>query len=393
MRPIAHVLLIAPLLLAASAPLPAPAEPLDAALRQARAEQASAEAEAQRLERIANAARGDAARLQAREAAAAQALQAAEARISSADARLGLISALVAAQRAKLEREQRPAASLLAGLAMMARRPPLFALTDGGGTDELVKVRILLDSTLPVIRRRTSALSGEVAQSERLQRTMLAARQELAASRSGLAQKRQEFAALEAQALKAATAAGGQALGAGDVALAQGEDVEQLQSSEAGTRAAWALAGQLAQVDPAPPRPLPPEGAGIRPPFAYQLPANAPVTEGLGSVNASGIRSRGVTLATARGAAVSVPASGVVRFSGPFRSHDGVVIIDHGGGWMSLIVNLVSPVKAGDRVRVGELLGRAIGPLTVELSQNGRRASPALIAGSSQALSNGAKGG
>ena len=167
-----------------------------------------------------------------------------------ADARLALVSALIAAQRVKLEREQRPAASLLAGLAMMARRPPLFALTDGGGTDELVKVRILLDSTLPVIRSRTSALSGEVAQSERLQRTMLAARQELAASRSGLAQKRQEFAALEAQALKEATAAGGQALGAGDVALAQGEDVEQLQSSEAGTRAAWALAGQLAQVDP-----------------------------------------------------------------------------------------------------------------------------------------------
>ena len=43
--------------------------------------------------------------------------------------------------------------SLLAGLAVMARRPPLLALADRGSTDELVKVRILLDSTLPVIRR------------------------------------------------------------------------------------------------------------------------------------------------------------------------------------------------------------------------------------------------
>ena len=95
MRQIAHALLIAPLLLAASAPLPPPAEPLDSALRQARAEQASAEAEAQRLQRIADSARGEAAQLQAREAAAAQALQAAEARITAADARLALISEMV----------------------------------------------------------------------------------------------------------------------------------------------------------------------------------------------------------------------------------------------------------------------------------------------------------
>jgi septal ring factor EnvC (AmiA/AmiB activator) len=393
MRRRAPLLLIAPLLLAASAPLPPPAEPLDAELQRARTEQASAEAEANRLDRIADSARGEAAKLQAREAAAAEALQAAEARITTADTQLRLISAAVETRRARLQSEQRPVASLLAGLAMMARRPPLFALTEQGGTDELVKVRILLDATLPVIRRRTSALSAQLAEGERLQHSALAARRELADSRATLAQKRQAFAALESQALKAATAAGGQALGAGDVALAQGEDVERLRGAEAGSRAAWALASQLAAADPAPARPLPPEGRGPPPPFAYELPAAAPVTDGLGSVNASGIRSRGLTFGTGRGAAVTVPASGVIRFSGPFRNHDGVVIIDHGGGWMSLIVNVASPHKAGDRVRIGEPLGRALGPLAVELSQNGRRTSPALIAGSSEGLSNGAKGG
>jgi murein DD-endopeptidase MepM/ murein hydrolase activator NlpD len=91
--------------------------------------------------------------------------------------------------------------------------------------------------------------------------------------------------------------------------------------------------------------------------------------------------------------AVVVPASGVIRFSGPYRSHDGVVIIDHGHGWLSLIVNVATPLKAGARVRIGDPLGRALGPIGVELSQNGRRISPALIAGSSQTLSNAAKGG
>ena len=31
-----------------------------------------------------------------------------------------------------------------------------------------------------------------------------------------------------------------------------------------------------------------------------------------------------------------------MSFSGPFRDYDGVLIIDHGGGWMSLIVNVAS---------------------------------------------------
>jgi hypothetical protein len=82
-----------------------------------------------------------------------------------------------------------------------------------------------------------------------------------------------------------------------------------------------------------------------------------------------------------------------VRFSGPFRGYDGILILDHGGGWMSLIVNVSSPLKAGNKVRLGQALGPALGPVEVELSHNGRGFSPALIAGSSQTLSKAAKGG
>jgi septal ring factor EnvC (AmiA/AmiB activator) len=110
-------------------------------------------------------------------------------------------------------------------------------------------------------------------------------------------------------------------------------------------------------------------------------------------VNASGVRSRGLTLATGRGTPVIAPAGGVVRFSGPFRDYDGVVIIDHGGGWLTLLLNVASQAKTGTRIRAGQPIGRALGPVGVELSQNGRRVSPAIIAGSSGSLSNNAKGG
>jgi murein hydrolase activator len=390
MRPAALALLMMPLL-AASAPAPPQGQPLEQALNQARAEQGAAEAETARLQAIAAQARDQAARLSAEQAAAAQAIEASEARITAADAQLRLASAYVAAHRQRLAEEQRPVSSLLAGLAVMARRPPLLALVDG--SDDLVTVSVLLDSTLPVIRNRTRALSAQLAGGQRLEAAALSARAELLRSREELASKRQQFAQLEQHAMEQSLSAGGQALGTGDVAIAAGEQLEQLRNEASNQRSARALAQLLAFEDPSPARPLAPSGFPPQPPFAYALPVSAPVIEGLGAVDESGVRARGNTFATARGTLVSAPANGVVRFSGPFRDYDGVLILDHGGGWISLIVNVSSPLKPGDTVRIGEGIGRALGPIEVQLSQNGRRFSPALIAGSSQSLSKGPKRG
>jgi septal ring factor EnvC (AmiA/AmiB activator) len=392
MARIAIVLLLCPLLAASALAQPA-GQPLDAALKQAEIEQSAAEAQTVRLEKAASQARGEAVRLHAEQAAAAQAIEAAEARIGAANVRLRLASAYIAAHRQRLAAEQRPVSSLLAGLATMARRPPLLVLADRGGTDELVEVRLLLDATIPVIRSRTHQLSAQLAEGQRLRQAALDARTELARSRSDLIARRQRFAALEQKAMQQALASGGQALSTGDLAIAAGEDIERLRGEQSSGQSIRALAARLAAGDPAPASPFAPEGTAPRPPFAYQLPAAAPVTEGLSEVSDSGVRSRGVTLGTARGTPLTAPANGVVKFAGPFRDYDGVLIIDHGGGWLSLIVNVGSPLRAGDRVRLGDEIGRALGPLQVELSQNGRRISPALIAGSSASLSKGIKGG
>src|SRR6476646_226185 len=159
MRRLALALLLCPLV-TASAVAQEGGMPLDAALKSALAEQSSADAETARLEKTAAKARTEADRLHAQQVAAAQAIDAAEARIGAAHARLQLASAVVASPRHPLASEQQTGFS---GLATMARRPPLLVLADHGGTDELVKVRLLLDATLPVIRRRTGHLSAELA--------------------------------------------------------------------------------------------------------------------------------------------------------------------------------------------------------------------------------------
>jgi septal ring factor EnvC (AmiA/AmiB activator) len=390
---IATVILALPLLAAASAPVQPQAAPLDSQLQQARSEQAAAEREAARLEQAAARARNDLDRLRAEQAASSQAIEAAEARITAADMQLRIASAYVAAHRAQLAEQQRPVSSLLAGLAVMARRPPLLAIADQGSADELVKVRILLDSTLPVIRASTAKLSSDLSEGKKLEQAAVDARAELVRSRQNLVARRQQFASLEQRAAALAARSGSAALSAGDVAISTSENVESLQGAQGSNRAATAMASELAAADAAPPRPAPPEGAAPRPPFPYELPAAAAVTEGLATVDESGVRARGIKLSTYRGAPVNAPAAGTVRFSGPFRDYDGVLIIDHGGGWMSLIVNVGSTLRPGDRVALGQPVGRALGPLQVELSQNGRRISPALIAGSSQTLSKAAKGG
>jgi len=382
-----------PILAAASAPVQPLGPTVDQQLQQAKAEQAAAEAAAAMLQKRATQARSDLERLRVEQAASAQAIEAAEARITAADMRMRLASAYVAAHRQQLAREQQPVSFLLAGLAVMARRPPLLAIADHGSADELVRVRILLDATLPVIRERTAKLSGQLSDGKRLEQAAAAARAELIGSRQNLLDRRQQFAALEQKAVQLAAKSGSQALSAGDVALVAGEHVESLLDSAASHRAATTMALELASEDAAPARPAPSEGPVPLPPFAYDLPAAGQVTEGLGNVNESGVQSQGITLATPRGVQVSAPASGTIRFSGPFRDYDGVLIIDHGGGWMSLIVNVGSTLRPGDRIVMGQILGRALGPLQVELSQNGRRISPALIAGSSQSLSKGPKGG
>src|SRR5437764_1546772 len=235
MRRFALALLLCPTL-SASAIAQGGGDPLDAALKAALAEQANADAETARLDQAAAKAQTEASRLQAQQAAAAQAIEAAEARIGAANARLQLTSAFVAAHRQQLATQQQPVSSLLAGLATMARRPPLLVLADRGGTDELVKVRLLLRATLPVIRNRTTRLSAELAQGQRLQQAALAARAELARSRDNLALRRRSYAALEQKAVSQALASQGEALGTSDVAMAAGGQVERLGGRQANSQ-------------------------------------------------------------------------------------------------------------------------------------------------------------
>ena len=389
MRRFARLVLAVPLLAAFASigPAQSTGEPLETSARRALQEARAAEAQYQKLQKVADEARDELQRLRAQQAASAEAIAAAEARISSADVNARLIGAEFAERRARLLREQAPASALLGGLAIMAERPPLLTVLDQGSTREFVRVRLLLDSTLPAIRARTAALRADLDRGRQLQTAANEARTELVESRDLLTKRRRDFTMLEAKAMKLANERGSEALGVGDVALARGEDAARLSGEAQRQSSAREIASELARLPAPPARPGATGPAASPLPFAYELPSLAPVIEGLGAVATNGVRSRGLTLSSVRGSSVTAPASGTIRFSGPFRSYDAVVIIEHKGGWMSLMLNVASPLKPGEKVEIGQPLGRALGRIGVELSRNGRHVSPALIAGSSQSLS------
>lgn len=377
------------LLAAASAPVVPAGESADAALTRARGEAAAAAKRLTALEAAAAKAGDEAAKLRAEQAAAAAAIEEAEARISESDASLRLAQAEVELAERRLASRRAPLSALLAGLATMGRQPPLLTLADGGSVDEMVRVKALLDTTMPVIEQRSAALKGELAERRRLASAADAARADLARRHDNLSLRQQRFAALENKAAKRASRLAGEAFGAGDRVLASGEALEAAGSTAAARRSALSTAAALAKLDFAPPRPMRGDSALPATDFAYSLPVSAPLIDGVGSVNRAGIASRGVRFGTVRGASVIAPADGKIAFAAPFRGQDGVVIIDHGKGWTSLLLGVASERAKGTEVRRGEFLGRALGQIGVELRRDGVPISPAFIAASSVPLSNG----
>jgi septal ring factor EnvC (AmiA/AmiB activator) len=386
MRRLILLVIVLPLLGAAD-PMAGPGEP---SLVQAQAEVARAAAKEARLTVAASSAGSEAERLAGERRAAAAAITVAEARIGAAEIIYRSAQADMAARQARLAQQQAPVAGLLAGLVTMGHRPPLLALADGS-TEEFVRVRALLDATMPAIRARTAALSADLTAGQRAAASAAQARDRLAQERTGLETGRTQFAALEQRALARQASLAGQALGAGDETLAGGETLSALGNEASRRRSAMNSATELARLDPIPGRPG--SIAASPPPLAYQLPLDAPVAAGLGTIDSNGIRSRGVEYRNGRGAALVVPADGTIVFAGPYRRSDGVIIIDHGGGWTSLIVNAATSLVKGATVRRGDPLGRALGPVEIDLTYHGTAISPAFIAASSAMLSNPAKGG
>ena len=348
------------------------------------ASQAAAERSA-RLERAAANEKDQALQARAQEAAVAAHIQQIEADIAAGQARIAIINRLLAAQRTRLAVRQGPVTRLIAALQSLARRPAMISVVQPGSVDDLVHVRAVLSNTLPVIRARTADVRADLARTRQLQASATTATKALADSRTQLEEQRLSLTRLEAEHRMRSRALGRDALFESDRAIALGEHardivdlMDQLGNQAATREELESLPGPL----PRPPRPgevaSPVDTISwshSAPP--YRLPVVGRVVTGLGELSDAGVRSRGLTIASAKEAQVVAPAAGRIAFAGPFRGYGTIVIIDHGGGWTSLISGLGGvSARVGERVAQGAPIG-ATGSgddprITIELRRRDR---------------------
>ncbi|MEP6868263.1 MAG: peptidoglycan DD-metalloendopeptidase family protein [Novosphingobium sp.] len=362
------------------------------ALAQARREGEAARIRAEQLERDAAAA-GQAADRTARDAAAAAArIQQAEAQIAARNAAIRLIDHQREALRATLAQRQLPVMRLTAALQRLSRRPLIVSLLRPGSLEDTVHLRAMLETMLPEVQRRTAALRAEIDRGKALRQQAMTAVDALKREQADLGQRRAVLAGMETQQRLALRSASGTADRESERALSLAEQARDLDALTQDLGKAGALRDTLARLPGPVMRPAQPGAAQVNPTEIaaavpavnaaprFLLPVQGRLVSGFGASQTGGPTSRGIALAAGAGAQAISPAAGRVAFAGPYRGYGMIVIIDHGGGWTSLVTGLgQTDVRVGEQLVAGSPLGIA-GPgrpvISLELRRDGQPVNP-----------------
>jgi septal ring factor EnvC (AmiA/AmiB activator) len=341
------------------------------ALVRAKAQAEQARKRSEELEARARTTAGAADKTRDQVAALAARIQQSEADLRAGQARIAIVVEMQREQAHRLAQRQQPIVRLTAALQQIARRAPIVSLVEPGSVSDAVHRRIVMARVMPLVMMRTRGLRTEITRSAELRQSAEAAAGALARTRDGLAAHQRALAALETRQRLASRTLSDSASLQTERSIAMGEEVRdigelmsKIEDAAVIRTALIALPGPAPRPAVAGEAPLPADRASpvaasaASPP--YRLPVVGDVVTGFGEVGESGIRARGLTIATAPAATVVSPAGGRIAFAGPFGGYGKIVIIEHGGGWTTLIANLDRlTAQVGDIVRQGDPLGAA----------------------------------
>lgn len=361
------------------------------ALRRAGQALAQTRARAEKLETSARTATAEADRTAREAAAVAARIQQSEAEIELAQAKIALIDRQRETLRGRMAERQEPVVRLTAALQMMARRPLAFSLVRAESLRDTVYLRAVMETMLPEVQRRTAGLRAEIQRGRKLQEDARLATVERQTSEKALKDRQAELAALESRQRLASRAAQGVASREADRAMALAEQTRDLSALMGQLETDGTIRARLAALPGPilpPSRPgevllvvdSPTTAASATPSgLAWIVPVSGRLVSGFGERADVGLTT-GITLVASSGAQVVSPADGRVAFAGAYRGYGRIVIVEHPGGWTTLVTNLGRIGAAvGEQVVQGSPLGNA-GPgrtvLTVELRRDGTPVNP-----------------
>jgi septal ring factor EnvC (AmiA/AmiB activator) len=276
--------------------------------------------------------------------ASAKATQSHEARLSRLEGRLKTLRRDEFAKRRTLERRRGDLGHTLAALQRLAAYPPKAAVALPGSARDTVRSALLLRTVIPHLETRAATLRRELAelgvlrgeisqQRHRVQRAGRALDSERRNLATLLARKAKLRRRTEAERRRVATRL--------DTLAAEAKTLRELIAGlEAESRAAEAVepdgttTEEAALMQPGGLRRFA-EGRGL-----ITLPVIGRMVRVFDQAARTGTYNKGIIIKVRPGAQVVAPYDGRVAFAGPFRGYGQILIIEHGGGYHTLLAGI-----------------------------------------------------
>ena len=381
------------------------------------------------LDKQAAALAAERARLQDASVSAAKSAQDYEGRLTELEGQLRTLDVEAAAKLGALATDQKHEADLLSALEKLSQNPPEAMLFGPSSPVDQVRGAMLLGAAVPQLEAEAKELQATIADVKRLKAEISAKRTEATQKQAALDAERtrigimmRQKAALEGQTREAQgqtqkrlAALGTEASDLKDLITRldrerqeraeaerkRAEDARQKaeqaaaakaeakrKQAEAVPRDTMSGGAESAAIAVAPPErpkgtdPLAPRVGGRKlEPGTYAVPVAGEIVKRFGETD--GFQdAKGLTIRTRPGAQVVAPFDGQIMFAGPFKGYGQILIIDHGGGYHSLLAGIEQiEASVGQRVVAGEPVGvmksgDANASLYLELRRQGQPINP-----------------
>lgn len=309
-------------------------------------------------------------------------IDAARANLDAARARIAIVSQRQSAQQRELAQQTSPILRLMGALENMTRRPATLMIMQPQSLDDYVHLRAVMASVQPKIEQQTAGLRAQIDLQQSLRNQQKIALESLEDAQTDLAEQQASLAQLEGGSrsrsgeLNADAALEFErAIAAGERARDIVENIENIQQDDEALAVLSVLDGpKLRASDAAIDGTIRRQSENESP--AYILPARAQIRSGFSELSINGYRERGIKVMVPASSAIKAPASGTIKYAGVYRNFGRIVIIEHGGGWATLITNMAAVyVDEGKFINQGDDIGTAKSTdneILIELRRNGR---------------------
>jgi len=319
---------------------------------------------------------------------AARAVQEQEGHMTRLEEKLNDLNDDADRRRATLRQRHQQMHGTLAAMERLARNPPHALLLAPGDPIQVVRSATLLRAAVPQIQTRARSLQEEIAALGRIQADILSQYEQLKAATDALENERRKMTELVTKkaSLRQITNVEKERIAKKVAQLTT--KARSLRDLFGQLRSGPPVRGQgskkiLSRPQPAPRHRGPTSIRAFPRRGGVTLPARGKLVKIYGQNTGYGNTAKGITIAAWSGAQVVAPFDGKVAFAGPFRGYGKILIIEHRGGYHTLLAGMERVDGAiGQWILAGEPVGvmarnSAKKPhLYMELRRSGKPVNP-----------------